>query len=99
MTLPPRRQLSSDLRHSVWAFWGVPDFWNLDDRDIPSQQDWSRRIWTPSTLRNEQVGAERNCTRTQVIYFSAADELEAHEIHSNHEDVRQRRAGRWNHDP
>ena len=61
-----------------------------------SQQDWSRRIWTPSTLHNDQIGAERNRKRTQVIYYSAADEVEAHEIDSNLEDVRQHHAGRWN---
>ena len=78
------------------AFEGSADLWNLDDRDIHSQQYWSRRIWTPSTLHNDQIGAERNRKRTQVIYYSAADEVEAHEIDSNLEDVRQCRAGRWN---
>ena len=95
-TLPPNLQLRSHPRHSMWAFEWSADIWNLDDRDIHSQQDWSRRIWTPSTLHNDQIGAERNRKRTQVIYYSAADEVEAHEIDSNLEDVRQRRAGRWN---
>ena len=83
----------------MWAFDRSADLQNLDDRDIHSQQDWSRRVWTPSTLHNDQIGAERNRKRTQVIYYSAADEVEAHEIDSNLEDVRQRTAGRWNDEP
>ena len=93
--LPRHSQLSSDPRHPVWAFGGVAGIWYLNNREIPP----SCRIWVLSKLHNGQIGAKRNRTRTQVICFTAADELEAHEIDSNLEDARQRRAGRWNDDP
>ena len=61
-TLPPRRQLGSDPRHSVRAFEGVAGLWYLDDRDIPCHPRLVAPYPDAFDAANEKIGTKPNRT-------------------------------------
>ena len=67
-----------DPRHEVQAEGGLADFWYLDDGDILCDPRLVQPFLASFDSVNPNVGAERNVSKTEVIYFTSKEELEAH---------------------
>jgi hypothetical protein len=67
-----------DPRHEVQDGGGLADFWYLDDGDILCHPFLVLSYLTAFDVANNEIGAERNVQKTEVIYYATGDELERH---------------------
>ena len=68
----------ADPEHDIQAWGGVADFWYVDDGDILCQPQLVHQYLCSYDRQDAAVGGVRNRTKSEVIQYVNAEELEAH---------------------
>ena len=84
----PDASVRIDPRHEVQVGGGVADFWYLDDGDILCHPSLVLSYIDAFDVANEKIGAVRNRSKTEVLYYATPETLGRNTVQWQVEQVR-----------